>query len=107
MRVIRSVWDWIKYNIRSHAIHFSRKRAKDRNEKETTLQVEFRKTKQEFEMISSDSNASRHNEAQEKLETFYEEKTKGVIIRARARCMSMEKKSTKYIFFKSGGGGII
>ena len=38
----RSVCDWIKYNIRSHAIHFSRKRAKERNEKETTLQDEFR-----------------------------------------------------------------
>ena len=92
----RSVWDWIKYNIRSHAIHFSRKRAKEKNEKETTLQDEFRKAKQEFEMIPSDSNASRHNEAQEKLETFYEEKTKGIIIRARARWHEHGEKSTKY-----------
>ena len=92
----RTVWDWIKYNIRSHAIHFSRKRAKERNEKETTLQDEFRKAKQEFEMIPSDSNASRHNEAQEKLETFYEEKTKGIIIRARARWHEHGGKSTKY-----------
>ena len=90
----RSVWDWIKYNIRSHAIHFSRKRAKEKNEKETTLQDEFRKAKQEFEMIPSDSNASRHNEAQEKKRN--EEKTKGIIIRARARWHEHGEKSTEY-----------
>ena len=29
----RSVWDWIKYNIRAHAIFYSKKKAKERNEK--------------------------------------------------------------------------
>ena len=36
------------------------------------------------------------NAAQEKLETFYEEKTKGIIIRARARWHEHGEKSTKY-----------
>ena len=36
-------------------------------------------------MTPSDLNASRYLVAQEKLETFYEEKTKGIIIRARVR----------------------
>ena len=44
----------------------------------------------------SNSNATRFNAAQENLETFYEEKTKGIIIRARARWHEHGEKSTKY-----------
>ena len=49
-----------------------------------------------FETTPSDSNATRYNDAQEDLETFYEEKTKGIIIRARARWHEHGEKSTKY-----------
>ena len=75
----RSVWDWIKYNIRAHAINFSKRKSKERNEKEKT-QEELSKAKEEFDMTPSDLNASRYQAAQEKLETFYKEKTKGIII---------------------------
>ena len=44
------------------------------------------------------TNATRLNAAPEKLETFYEEKTKGIIIRARARWHEHGEKSTKYFF---------
>ena len=82
----RSVWDWIKCNRRAHAIHFSKRKSKERNEKEKTLQEELSKARKELEMTPSDLNdASRYLVAQEKLETFYEEKNKGIIIRARAR----------------------
>ena len=37
----RSVWDWIKYNVRAHAINYSKKKATERNEKEKNLQDEF------------------------------------------------------------------
>ena len=47
-------------------------------------------------MTPSDLNASRYQTAQEKLETFYEEKTKGIIIRARVRWHEYGEKSTKY-----------
>ena len=33
------VWDWLKYNIRAHAVHFSQRKAKERNEKENNLQM--------------------------------------------------------------------
>ena len=52
----RSVWDWIKYNIRAHAINFSKKKSKERNEKEKTLQEELSKAKEELEMTPSDLN---------------------------------------------------
>ena len=99
----RSVWDWIKYNIRAHAINFSKRKSKERNEKEKTLQEELSKAKEEFEMTPSDLNASRYQAAQEKLETFYEEKTKGIIIRARVRWHEYgEKKHEVLLLFISG-----
>ena len=91
----RSVWDWIKYNIRAHAINFSKRKSKERNEKEKTLQEELSKAKEELERTPSDLNAVEHQAAQENLETFYEEKTKGIIIRARARWHEYGEKSTK------------
>ena len=61
------------------------RKSKERNEKEKTLQEELSKAKEELEMTPSDLNESRYQAAQENLETFYEGKTKGIIIRARAR----------------------
>ena len=49
------------------------------------FQNKLKNAKQAFENSHSDSNATRFNAAQEQLEMFYEEKTKGIIIRARAR----------------------
>ena len=92
----RCVWDWIKYNIRDHAIFHSKRRGKQMNEKETKIQNELENAKQAFENNPSDSNATRLNAAQEQLEMFYEEETKGIIIRARARWHEHGEKSTKY-----------
>jgi len=91
-----NVWDWIKYKIRTHAINYSKKKAKERNATESNLQDELRKAKQECKTTPSDSNTTRFNAAQEKLETFYEEKTKGIIICAHARWHEHGEKSTKY-----------
>ena len=33
----RTIWDWIKYNIRAHAIQYSKRRAKERSELEIVL----------------------------------------------------------------------
>ena len=69
-RTVVSFWDWIKYNIRAHAINYSKKKAKERNAIELSLQDELREAKEEYETTPSDSNATRFNAAQEKLETF-------------------------------------
>ncbi|WP_284120951.1 hypothetical protein, partial [Klebsiella pneumoniae] len=42
------------------------------------------------------SNLNTLNEAKETLESYYEEKTRGVIIRARARWHEHGERSTKY-----------
>ena len=50
----------------------------------------------EFERDPSNLNVDILNSAKEDLELFYEEKVKGIIIRARARWHEHGEKSTKY-----------
>ena len=92
----RCVLDWIKYNIRSHAISYSKDKGKLKNEKERQTQKEFEEATRLFENDPSASNRLRLDEIKEKLELFYEEKVKGIIIRARARWHEYGERSTKY-----------
>ena len=93
----RNIWDWLKYNIRAHAIQHSKRRAKERIEKENSLQEKYSKAKIEFERDPNNLNVDILNSAKENLELlFYEEKVKGIIIRARARWHEHGEKSTKY-----------
>ena len=92
----RYVWDWIKYNIRMHVIRYSKEKAKHRNDTERTIQQEYEDATRHFEKDPNDYNRSRLNEIKEKLELFYEEKTNGIIVRARARWYEHGERSTKY-----------
>ena len=89
------IWDCIKYNIRAHAIQYSKGKAKERAKKKFDLQEELTKAKSKLENNPNDHNKTYYNVVQGKLESFYEEKTKGVIIRARARWHEHGEKSTK------------
>ena len=92
----RIIWEWIKYNIRVHAIHYSKRRAKERSELESVLQNDYIIASKKYESDPSNSNANQMAVAKEKLELFYEQKTKGIIIRARARWQEHGERSTKY-----------
>ena len=52
---------------------------------EKNLQQVYEEANKKFEQDPSDSNLNTLNEAKEILESYYEEKTRDVIIRARAR----------------------
>ena len=73
----RCIWDWLKYNIRKHAILFSKKKAKERSALEKNLQQVYEEATKKFEQDPSDSNLNTLNEAKEILESYYEEKNKG------------------------------
>ena len=90
------IWDWIKYNVRAHAIQYSKRKAKERGKKERYLQEELSKAKSKLENNPNDHNTTYDNVVQGRLESFYEEKTKGEIIQARARWHEHGEKSTKY-----------
>jgi len=78
----RSDWEWTKFNIRSHAIQFSKKRARSRKDQETQLEKEYVSAKQIYENDSCENNLNMLITIREKI---YEEGTRGIIIRARAR----------------------
>ena len=100
----RSIWDCLKYNIRAHTIQLSKRKARERNEREQKLQEEYAKAKFIFETDPNDQNTNTLNSAKDTLELVYEEKVKGIIIRARAREPASPRarwhehgeKSTKY-----------
>lgn len=92
----RSIWDWLKYNIRAHTIQYSKRKARERSEREKELQEQLANAKCAFETDPSILNANLLNCAKDMLELFYEEKVKGIIIRARARWHEHGEKSTKY-----------
>ena len=60
------------------------------------MQIDYEEATTMFESDPSDLNSIRVNETKEKLELFYEEKTKGIIIRARARWYENGERSSKY-----------
>ena len=86
------------YNTWNHYILFSKKKAKERSAMEKkNLQQVYEEATKKFEQDPSDCNLiNTLNEAKEILESYYEEKTRGVIIRARARWHEHGERSTKY-----------
>ena len=92
----RVIWDWLKYNIRAHAKQHSKRRPRERNEKENHLEEEYAKAKQDFEADPKNTNSNMLNAAKENLEAFYEEKLDRVIICARACWHKHREKSSKY-----------
>ena len=61
----RIIWDWLKYNIRSHAKRHSKRRAREKNEKENRLEEEYAKAKQVFEADPNNTNSNILNAAKE------------------------------------------
>ena len=92
---LSDLWDWIKYNIRAHASKYSKKKAKERNERGSKLEKEYTEEKQVFETNPNDSNGDNLNAAKDKLESFYDEKVNGIMC-ARARWHEHGEKSNKY-----------
>ena len=76
----RNIWDWIKYNIRINAIQHSQRKAKERNGKESTLQNDYPKAKQNVDLDPNNINVNALNSAKENLELFHEEKVHGIVI---------------------------
>ena len=86
----RSIWDWLKYKIRNHAIYYSKQKAIERNAREKLLHTT------RYERDPSTINQNSLNEGKEIFEHFCEEKMRGIIIRARARWHEHGQRSSKY-----------
>jgi len=76
----RCIWDWLKYNVRTRTIQYSKRKARERKEKEKRLQEQYTTAKCTFETNPNNLNAKLLNSTRNMLELFYEEKVKGIII---------------------------
>ena len=95
-----AVWDWIN-TTSVCAISYSKNKAKQRKVEEMHLQNDYDKVTKMFVSDPSDLNKIRLNEIKEKLELFYRERFKGIIIRARPRWYEHGERSSKYFFIKT------
>ena len=77
-------------------ISYSNEKAKLKYEKEQQIQQELEDANRLFENDPSASNRLRLDKIKEKLELLYEEKVKGIVIRATAHWHEYGERSTKY-----------
>ena len=92
----RSIWEWLKYKIRNQAFSYSKQKARERHAREKLLQTTYEEAAKRYEEDPSTRNQNLLNEAKEILEHFYEEITRGIIIRTRARWHEHGERSSKY-----------
>ena len=93
---VRNTTSPISPLVRIFTIKHSKKKSKTIKEKELNLQNQYNKAKQRFENDSNNTNSTLLWIAQKELETFYEKKVEGIIIRSRARWYEHGERSSKY-----------
>ena len=92
----RVAWDWVKYNVRLFCIQESKSRAKVRREEENTLQKNLQEAQINFQRHPNDETKKELDFCTTQMETFYDKKMEGTIIRSRARWHEYGEKSNKY-----------
>ena len=94
----RSVWDWVKYNIKKYSRKYSVDKCKEKKLEEQMLNEEFQEAYLIFENNPSQENQTTLNVLRERIEKLYEEKVEGIIVRSRARWHEHGEKNSKYFF---------
>ena len=92
----RSVWDWVKYNVKKYSRWYSMEKCKQQNLEEQQLNRQFQEATATYQNCPSQENLSALNVLKEKLEHVYEKKVEGIIIRSRARWHEHGEKNSKY-----------
>ena len=93
---MRVAWDWIKYNILLFSINYSKEQAKIKREKEERLHRKFQNAQTQFQKNPSEEMEKILDDCKQQLETLYDDKAKGLIVRSRSRWHKYGEKSTKY-----------
>ena len=90
------LWDFMKCQVRSVTIEFSAKLSKRRKKYESDLAKKLNKLEQEFSNNPCDNIAKDIHECKTNMESLYSYKTKGCIIRSRAKCVEFGEKNSRY-----------
>ena len=94
----RSIWDWIKFNIRTDCIIFSKRLSQIRQKRERELTGKYQEALAVFQDNPCDNTRITMEIWKSELELMYDEKVEGLIIRARARWHEHGEKNSKYFF---------
>ena len=94
----RSVWDWVKYNIKKYSRKYSMNNSKEKKAEEQILNKQLQDAYVIFQNNPSRENSAALNMVQERIEKLYEKKVEGIIVRFRARWHEYGEKNSKYFF---------
>ncbi|CAH3125330.1 unnamed protein product, partial [Pocillopora meandrina] len=92
----RLLWDWIKFNIRSNSIIFSKQIASIRRKQEEELNKRYQEAVLMFHTNPCNNTRLALEKSKQDLEALYEDKVEGIILRARARWHEHGEKNNKY-----------
>ena len=93
----RSVWDWVKYNIKKHSRKYSMNKNKQRRREEQQLNEQFQNAHLVFQNDPSEENLVTLNVLKERMDKIYEEEVEGIIVRSRARWHEHGEKNSRYL----------
>ena len=92
----RSVWDWVKYNIKKQSRKYSMNKNKQRRREEQQLNEQFQNAHLVFQNDPSEENLVTLNVLRERMDKIYEEEVEGIIVRSRARWHEHGEKNSRY-----------
>ena len=92
----RSKWDWIKFNIKTSSIIYSKKVSRDRKQREKELNFKYQRALKCLQDNRNDATKLESENLKHELETLYDEKVEGIIIRSRARWHEHGEKNSKH-----------
>ena len=91
-------WEMIKSDIRGETIKYSSKIAKINKVKTINIERELTELQNKKQASNREEIEKRINLLENELKTFYEKKTEGAMIRAKAKWLKDAEKNTKYFF---------
>lgn len=91
-------WEMIKMEIRAFTIAFSKKKAKQKRDEESILLSEMMKVQTKLQTSYSDSLKTELERIKFKLSKIADIKTRGTIVRSRARWYEHGERNSKYFY---------
>ena len=92
----KSIWDWIKFNIRIESTIFSKRLSQIRQKRERELTSKYHESLAAFQDNPCENTRFTMERCKSELELMYDKKVEGLIIRARARWYEHGEKNSKY-----------
>ncbi len=92
------LWEMIKFNVRSTSVRFAIENKKKEKLQEKSLNLDISKLEEEYDKSPTDEIFNQLSVKKQELEQLIAIKTKGAIIRSKARWVEEGEKNTKYFF---------